>query len=709
MHRRRAGRGHVDRDGIDGTGLERSRAAQPRARSARAPAYALLPAGEGREEGEWRNFKLARAADGIAWLAIDKPGSSANTLSEDMLTEFDDVLAKLEAAPPKGLVLRSAKPAGFIAGADIGEFRAMTDAAAVEARLASALAVIDRLDRLALPTVAVIHGYCLGGGLEVALACDYRIAVEDARLGFPEVMLGLHPGLGGTVRLTRLINPIEAMTAMLTGRNLRASRARSLGVVDAVVPERHVAAAAAAAVGGKLKSRRGGVLVSLVNTAPGRKLAARRMRTETAKRAPTDHYPAPHALIDVWENHGGNSHDLQKAETASFARLVTTDTSRNLVRVFFLREKLKGLSEGTFDGARVHVVGAGAMGGDIAAWCAWHGFAVTLADMKTEPLARALARAAELYGRIGHKGTEIRDALDRLIPDLAGEGVRSADLVIEAVPEVLDLKRAIYGSIEPKMKPGAILATNTSSIPLQELRAGLTRPDRLVGLHFFNPVSRMQLVEVVSHDQVSPAVVDQARAFLGRIDRLPAPVKSAPGFLVNRALTPYMLEAMVMLSQGIKRETIDAAAVEFGMPVGPIELADTVGLDICLHVAQTLTASLDRPLPEPTQSLHDKVAAGELGRKTGKGLYEWRKGEPVKDSEAPKPAPEVTDRLILPMLDVCVACLRQGAGGGRGHRRRRHDLRNRVCALPRRAHALYEVAGGGRDPPDALGILATLW
>ncbi len=232
--------------------------------------------------------------------------------------------------------------------------------------------------------------------------------------------------------------------------------------------------------------------------------------------------------------------------------------------------------------------------------------------------------------------------------------------MIEAVPEVLDLKRAIYGSIEPKMKPGAILATNTSSIPLQELRAGLTRPDRLVGLHFFNPVSRMQLVEVVSHDQVSPEVVDQARAFLGRIDRLPAPVKSAPGFLVNRALTPYMLEAMVMLSQGIKRETIDAAAVEFGMPVGPIELADTVGLDICLHVAQTLTASLDRPLPEPTQSLHDKVAAGELGRKTGKGLYEWRKGEPVKDSEAPKPAPEVTDRLILPMLDVCVACLRQG-------------------------------------------------
>jgi 3-hydroxyacyl-CoA dehydrogenase / enoyl-CoA hydratase / 3-hydroxybutyryl-CoA epimerase len=402
------------------------------------------------------------------------------------------------------------------------------------------------------------------------------------------------------------------------------------------------------------------MLVSLINTAPGRKLAARRMRSETARRAPIDHYPAPHALIDIWENHGGNPREMQKAETASFARLVTTDTSRNLVRVFFLREKLKGLADGAFDGRRVHVVGAGAMGGDIAAWCAWHGFTVTLADMKTEPLAGAVARAVELYGKIGHKRTDIRDALDRLIPDRAGEGVRAADLVIEAVPEVLDVKRAVYGAIEPKMKPGAILATNTSSIPLEELRAGLARPDRLVGLHFFNPVSRMQVVEVVSHDQVSPAVVERARAFLGRIDRLPAPVESTPGFLVNRALTPYMLEAMVMLSQGTRRETIDAAAVGFGMPVGPIELADTVGLDICLNVAQTLAARLDRPLPDLTQMLHDKVAAGELGRKTGKGLYQWKDGAAVKDADVPAPEPEMTDRLILPMLDVCVACLRLG-------------------------------------------------
>src|SRR5262250_1660624 len=227
-------------------------------------------AGQARAGSPWRNWLLARDDDGIAWLALDKANASANTLSEDVLSELNDVLATLERDLPKGLVLRSAKPAGFIAGADIGEFRGMTDAAAVEARLREAHAVVDRLDRLAVPTVAVIHGYCLGGGLEIALACDYRIAVEEARLGFPEVMLGLHPGLGGTVRLPRLINPLEAMTMMLTGRNVRANRAKSLGLVDAVVPERHVKAAALAAVTGALK-RRSNVLVPVVNSQLGRK------------------------------------------------------------------------------------------------------------------------------------------------------------------------------------------------------------------------------------------------------------------------------------------------------------------------------------------------------------------------------------------------------------------------------------------------------
>jgi 3-hydroxyacyl-CoA dehydrogenase/enoyl-CoA hydratase/3-hydroxybutyryl-CoA epimerase len=616
--------------------------------------------GGGTESNGWRNWKLARDDDGIAWLVLDKAGSSANTLNEEVLAELSDVLSRIEREQPKGVVLRSAKPSGFIAGADIGEFRGMTDVAFVVNRLNEAHAIVDRLDRLSVPVVAVIHGYCLGGGLELALACDYRIAVEDARLGFPEVMLGLHPGLGGTVRLPRLINPIEAMSMMLTGRNVRASRARSLGLVDAVVPERHVKAAAVAALTGKLKSRRGGMLVDIVNMTLGRRLAAERMRAQTAKKAPVQHYPAPHALIDLWEKHGGDRQEMQKAEIASFAQLLVSDTSRNLVRVFFLREGLKAMSDGDWSGRRVHVIGGGTMGGDIAAWCAWHGLVVSLADMQPEPLAKAVQRAADLFGKIGHKRTEIRDALDRLIPDRNGEGVRSADLVIEAVPETLELKRKVYAATEPKMKPGAILATNTSSIPLEELRAQLQRPDHLVGLHFFNPVSRMQLVEVVSHDQAAPDVLARARAFLGRIDRLPASVKSAPGFLVNRALTPYMLEAVVMLAEGTRRETIDAAALSFGMPMGPIELADQVGLDICLHVGESLKASLDRPMPELSQLLRTKVELGELGRKTGKGFYTWKNGEAVKERNAPPPSDGMIDRLILPMLDACVACLREG-------------------------------------------------
>src|SRR6266540_6244730 len=276
-------------------------------------------AGSAAGQGPWKHWRLARDDDGVAWLVLDKAGASANTLSEDVLIELDDVLAKLESDPPKGLVLRSAKRSGFIAGADIGEFRGMTDAAAVEMQLTKAHAVVDWLDRLKVPTVAVIHGYCLGGGLEIALACDYRIAVDDARLGFPEVMLGLHPGLGGTVRLPRLINPVEAMSMMLTGRNVRASRARSLGLVDAVVPERHVKAAAISAVTGSIKERHGGMLGMIVNSHYGRALAAKRIRTETAKKAPVAHHPAPHALIDLWEKYGGNAHEMQREEIASFA------------------------------------------------------------------------------------------------------------------------------------------------------------------------------------------------------------------------------------------------------------------------------------------------------------------------------------------------------------------------------------------------------
>jgi 3-hydroxyacyl-CoA dehydrogenase/enoyl-CoA hydratase/3-hydroxybutyryl-CoA epimerase len=613
--------------------------------------------------GPYRHFKLTRDADGIAWLLFDREGASANTLSADVIAELDTVLGALESQRPTGLVIRSAKTSGFIAGADVNEFRGATDPRPVETSIGRAHAVIDRLEGLKIPTVAVIHGFCLGGGLEVALACQSRIAIDGARFGFPEVMLGLHPGLGGTARFTRLVNPMQAMTLMLTGKTIDARKAKSLGLVDAVTQERHVRNAVKDAVLGRLKRARPGFLNTFLNLGPVRGFLGSRMRAEAEKAAPHEHYPAPYALIGLWEKHGGDKAAMLSAEKTSFANLMVTPTAQNLIRVFFLRDQMKKTAGSGNKISHVHVIGAGAMGGDIAAWCANEGLRVTLADMKPEPIAGAMKRAADLFGKIMRKRTDIRDALDRLAPDLDVEGVRNADLIIEAVPEKLELKQKVYAGLEPRMKAGAILATNTSSIPLQDLRATLKSPERLVGLHFFNPVSRLQLVEVVSHDGSDPQMLKEALAFVGAIDRLPLPVKSSPGFLVNRALTPYMLEAMVMLDEKIDKTTIDAAAEEFGMPMGPIELADQVGLDICLAVGDMLRSKFGDLLPPTPAWLRDKVAKGELGRKSGKGFYVWKDGKADKASGSPstiRPTPEMIDRLVLPMSNVCVACLREG-------------------------------------------------
>ena len=614
------------------------------------------------ESGPYRNFKLSYDSDGIAWLLFDREGASANTLSADVIEEFDAVIAVLEGQRPPGVVIRSAKKSGFIAGADVNEFRGAGDARAVETAIGRAHAVIDRLEALRVPTVAVIHGFCLGGGLEVALACRSRIAIDGARFGFPEVMLGLHPGLGGTARFTELVNPTQAMTLMLTGRTIDARRAKSLGLVDAVTQERHVHNAIRDAVFGRLKRSRPGLLNKVLNFTPVRGLLASRMRGEAEKAAPHEHYPAPYALIDLWEKHGGNRSAMLTAERTSFANLMVTPTAQNLIRVFFLREQMKKLAGSDNKIGHVHVIGAGAMGGDIAAWCANEGMRVTLADVKPEPIAGAMKRAADLFGKIIRKRIEVRDALDRLVPDMDGEGVRNADLIIEAVSEKLELKQKVYAGLEPKMKAGAILATNTSSIPLQDLRNGLHKPERLVGLHFFNPVSRLQLVEVVSHDGNDQQILNEALAFVGAIDRLPLPVKSSPGFLVNRALTPYMLEAMVMLDEKIDKHTIDAAARKFGMPVGPIELADQVGLDICLDVGDMLRSKFGDSLPPTPAWLREKVAKGELGRKTGKGFYVWKEGKADRSGtpQDSQPTPEMIDRLVLPMSNVCVAALREG-------------------------------------------------
>lgn len=610
-----------------------------------------------------KNWRAYLDGDEVGWAVADRQGSSANTLSAPVLEELDAMLTAFEAVSPKALVIRSAKKSGFIMGAEISEFTGMVESAKVKVVLERGLALLDRLEAFPAPTIAAIHGFCLGGGLEVALACDYRIATDDARIGFPEVQLGLHPGLAGTWRTLRMVDPDKGVEMMLTGRALYAKQAKRMGLVDAVTQERHMAEAIAWARTGKLKvdhslSTKGAAM----NLGPARTLIAGQMEKETAKKAKKEHYPAPYAMIDLWRRHGGDLDDMRRAETESFARLITGETSQNLVRVFFLREGLKAAAKGKKANIKhVHVIGAGVMGGDIAAYSAMNGYQVTLQDMKPELIAPAMKRAKKLFERRLRRPGDARAAMDRLIPDLKGDGIAKADLIIEAVTERADIKQMVYAQCEARMKRTAILATNTSSILLEKLAAELKFPKRFCGIHFFNPVAKMPLVEIVTHDGLDKRALNRVTSWINGIGKLPLQVKSAPGFLVNRALTPYMMEAFIAYGEGIAPEAIDAAATDFGMPMGPIELADQVGLDVALHVAKVMKNDLGSSFPDVPKWFEEKVASGDIGRKSGNGIYQYdEKGKPKKKPLDQRPDTQLQDRLILPLLNACVACLADG-------------------------------------------------
>ena len=609
------------------------------------------------------NWHAYLDSDGCAWVIADRKGSSANTLSTPVLKELDVILGGLEAISPKAVIFRSAKKSGFIMGAEISEFTNMVESTAVKAVLDRGLALLDRIEKLPAPTIAAIHGYCLGGGLELALACNYRIITDDARLGFPEVQLGLHPGLGGTWRTLRMVDPDVGIEMMLTGRSLYARQAKKMGLVDTVTQERHMASAIEWARKGKLKtdhtlSTKGVAM----NLGPARPLIAGQMEKQTAKKARREHYPAPYAMIDLWRQHGGDWKEMRRAESESFARLITSETSQNLVRVFFLREELKAAAKGKDAKIKhVHVIGAGVMGGDIAAWSALSGYRVTLQDMKPEFIAPAMKRAQKLFTRKLRAPGEARAAMDRLIPDLAGDGIAKADLIIEAVTEKPEIKQLVYSQCEARMKRSAILATNTSSLLLETLAAGLKAPKRFCGIHFFNPVAKMPLVELVSHEGLDKQTLNRATKWIAEIGKLPLQVKSAPGFLVNRALTPYLMEAFIAYGEGVKPEVIDAAAEDFGMPMGPIELADRVGLDVALHAAASMKKQIGGTFPQIPDWFKKKVAAGDIGRKSGKGIYAYDENGKVQKEETDERADDgLQDRLILPMLNACVACLADG-------------------------------------------------
>jgi 3-hydroxyacyl-CoA dehydrogenase/enoyl-CoA hydratase/3-hydroxybutyryl-CoA epimerase len=592
----------------------------------------------------------------IAWLTFDAEGQSANVLSHEAMQQLEQHLTTLAEKPLKGLVIRSAKRSGFIAGADVREFQQLSDPAQAADLARAGQVVLGELAKLPFPSVAAIHGFCLGGGLELALACTYRVARDDAatRLGLPEVRLGIHPGFAGTVRLPELIGDLPALDLILSGRTVSGKQARRLGLVDDVVPERHLLRAAEQLARTNSGRRRAAWWKRVPSWTPLRALIVKLLAKRVRHRAHPDHYPAPYRILDLWKQQA-----IEEREAHSIGELLVSRTSRNLVHVFLIGEELKRRGRADAHGIRhVHVVGAGTMGGDIAMWAAHKGFRVTLQDQKPEILARALKRAHDFYRKKLKDPRAVQDALDRLMPDLRGDGIPRADLVIEAIVEKADVKRSLFREIEKRARREALLATNTSSIPLETLAADLSDPSRLVGLHFFNPVARMQLVEIVRGEHSSDAALARARAFTGALDRLPLDVKSSPGFLVNRILTPYLLEAVKLAEEGVAPELIDRAATEFGMPMGPIELGDTVGLDICLSVAQVLAGPLRLDVPK---RLAEVVAEGRLGKKTGHGFYKWNaKGRPQKPPADRSTDVPVTERLVLRLLNEAVSCLREG-------------------------------------------------
>ena len=596
--------------------------------------------------------------EGIVWVRIDKADGNANVLSNEVMTELDALIRPFQNAPPRGLVLFSGKHSGFIMGDALTEFTSIkTPEQAYEVtRLGQA--IFDRIEALNCPTVAAINGFALGGGLELAMAFDYRLALANKKpvLGLPEVQLGLHPGFGGTVRAVQICGVRPGMQLMLIGKPITVDKGRRIGLIDRIAAEDNWRQACRELIDSNKPKRRPPLVERILNLGVVRPFIKPMLVKQVASKARKAHYPAPYAMIDLWARYGASPRSGYKAEAESFSRLMCSDTSRNLVRVYFLQNKLK--SQGNKPATRienVHVVGAGVMGGDIAAWCALRGLHVTLQDRGEEFIEPAIKRAHKLYSKRVRDESDRAAAVARLQADVDGNGIAGADLIIEAIYENAEAKKSLYATLEQSMKPDAVLATNTSSIPLEELRTDLKDPDRFIGLHFFNPVAQLPLVEVVRCADTAQEVLDLGFAFVKGIGKFPLECESSPGFVVNRILAPYMTEAMHLVEAGVGLNNIDSVAVDFGMPMGPIELADSVGLDVILHVSKILGADMKSPVAE---ALSVMVDAGQLGRKSGQGFYRWEEGKAQRpDTDGAKAPADAEDRLILSMVNEAVACL----------------------------------------------------
>ena len=596
-------------------------------------------------------------SDGIAWLNIDVLDKSVNVLTRDVVAEMSGVADMLESTDGiKAMALMSAKPLGFVYGADINEFEALATEDDVAGLLDEVHATFLRFTKLPYPTVAGIDGYALGGGLELALICDRLVMTNSPKtqVGFPEVKLGLMPGYGGTGRAYGRVGAMMVLDMMLTGRMVSAGEALETGLVDALAPDRD-----------SLKSTLVDMLATMGGAKPERHTITgedtpaivEEAKAKFLKRMRPDHTPAPFMMVDHIATHAPDAAAISAGEKDIFPTMMVSPASKGLRRNFQLSDMVRRSARGDSGIASLHVIGAGVMGGDIAAVAAMSGLNVTLSDMSADAINNAVDRARTLYERRLKTPEKINAAMDRLIADPQGEGIASADLIIEAVAERLDVKKIVFADVEKKAKPDAILATNTSAIPLEDIAAALSDPSRLIGLHFFNPVPVLPLVEVIWSKYSNDDAMAKGMQFAGQMKKMPIRCQSSPGFVVNRALIPYINAGVEMMLNGGDADKIDQALVEFGMPMGPVELADQIGLDV-MYDAST---PLGMPAVVETK-LKAMVDAGTIGRKSGSGFYTWvdMKADRPRNAYDPAELNAIAEELLAPMVRECQAAVDEG-------------------------------------------------
>jgi len=629
---------------------------------------------------------LEVTGDGVAWLVFDRPDSKVNILTSGVLARLDALLGEIEAQASglRGLVIRSGKPATFIAGADISEIASVRSEEDGYAASREGQRILRRLEQLAIPTVVAIDGICLGGGTELALACDYRIASDrpETRIGLPEIRLGILPGFGGTTRLPRLIGLSQALPLILSGQPVKASRARRIGLVDeAVHPSMLLDRALAAVKAGARPARRKKPLASRIidDSAPGRAIAFSRARKQVMKET-RGHYPAP--LLAIRTLRRSVRAPLDRAfenEARALGQLIASDECRNLIHVFNLMEGAKKPPPATSRPAieRVAVLGAGVMGGGIAQLLASRDVPVRLKDINAAAISKGLQHAAGIFQKSVKRGRlSRRDAqhhMDAIAPTLDFAGFGRVDLVIEAIVERMDVKTRALREVEDHVGDGCIIASNTSSLSITGMQAGLARPANFCGMHFFNPVHRMPLVEVIRGRQTGPDAIAAVHALARRLDKTPVIVNDGPGFLVNRILSPYLNEAGFLLEEGASIEAIDKALLDFGMPMGPLRLLDEIGLDVARHAAAAMHAGLGDRM-RPSAALAALEGTSLLGRKGGRGFYVYE-GEKaggvnseiygylapaVPATRSEMPSEEVRTRSIVAMINEAARVIEDG-------------------------------------------------